>query len=104
MIRDVFKRGLDQVLGFGAWDQHAFVYIKVTPEEFLVVRDVLGRLAFEPFTEIAAVMDPLQLFELVAAVSVKIGAVAMQSVAEQNLCCEARHANRCFFENLSALL
>jgi hypothetical protein len=92
------------MLGFGARDQHARLDMKLAPPELLDTRDVLGWLALQPLVQIASVMEPFELSQLVLGMREKVDALAPQRMAEQDLGGQFRHAYLALAEKLKPLL
>ena len=93
----------DQVLGFRARDQDVRRHAEIAAVKFLAAGDVLGRLALHPLVQVAAVVDPGDLAQFFVGMRVKIAAVALQGVGQQNFGGEARRGDGFVFQELGAL-
>lgn len=73
------------MLGLRTGNQHRRRDAELAPVELLPVRDVLRRLAFEPFVQVTPEVDPADAAQFVVAVRVQVGAVLLQGMREENL-------------------
>src|SRR5689334_1341991 len=97
------KRGFDHVLGFGAGDEDVWGDAEIATVEFLTFGDVLGGLAAEPFVQVAAVVEPLDLTELLFGMRVEVLARYAHGVAEEDFGGQSRDRDIGILQELGPL-
>src|SRR4051812_13213904 len=69
-ICEPIKRSFHQMLCFGPRNQHALVNEEIATKELLTMSDVLGRLSLQSLVEVAPVVNPPKLGQLVGSVRI----------------------------------
>ena len=75
------RNGFDQQLRFGPGNQDIARNRELAAIKFLMLRDVLGRFAFEALVEIASVVDPLDFAKFLFRVRVEVHPLAVHRMA-----------------------
>ncbi len=91
------------MLGLRARNQHVPRDAKFAPIEFLTARNILRGLTLHPLVQIAAIVQPLHLAEVLFGMGEEVDALAMQRVREQHFGGQARHGHGGIFEERGAL-
>ena len=97
---DAGDGGFHQMLGFRARNQHIGCHAKIPAIKLLATGDVLGRLAVQAFVQVAAVVNPGDLGQIVIWMRVKIGAIVLERVHQKNFGGEARRDDGFVLEEL----
>ncbi len=97
------QRGFDDMLGLGPRDQHVRADAERTTVELLLPGDVLRGLAVQPFVQIAPVVKPDELGQLLLRMGVEKWPFASQGVAQQHFGRQPRSGDGGLLKKLGSL-